>query len=97
MALGVLRCRDCEGWAALAANTGMAVIGDVFGPAVAALTLVSSNARPAVVTCSRPSAAPHSPPTVNRLVKRIGERAGFPFKVHVHMLRHACGYARVTS
>jgi len=30
---------------------------------------------------------------VNRLVKRIGERAGFPFKVHVHMLRHACGYA----
>jgi type 1 fimbriae regulatory protein FimB/type 1 fimbriae regulatory protein FimE len=30
---------------------------------------------------------------VNRLVKRIGERAGFPLKVHVHMLRHACGYA----
>ena len=30
---------------------------------------------------------------VNRLIKRIGERAGFPFKVHVHMLRHACGYA----
>jgi site-specific recombinase XerD len=25
--------------------------------------------------------------------ERIGERAGFPFKVHVHMLRHACGYA----
>jgi type 1 fimbriae regulatory protein FimB/type 1 fimbriae regulatory protein FimE len=23
---------------------------------------------------------------------RIGERAAFPFKVHVHMLRHACGY-----
>jgi integrase len=30
---------------------------------------------------------------VNRLIKRIGERAGFPFKVHVHMLRHACGSA----
>jgi integrase len=30
---------------------------------------------------------------VNRLVKRIGERAGFAFPVHVHMLRHACGYA----
>jgi hypothetical protein len=30
---------------------------------------------------------------VNRLIKRIGERVGFPFKVHVHMLRHACGYA----
>lgn len=30
---------------------------------------------------------------VNRLIKRIGTRAGFPFNVHVHMLRHACGYA----
>jgi hypothetical protein len=33
------------------------------------------------------------PKREERLVKRIGERAGFPFKVHVHMLRHACGYA----
>ena len=30
---------------------------------------------------------------VNRLVKRIGERAGFPFPVHVHTLRHGCGDA----
>ena len=30
---------------------------------------------------------------VNRLIKRIGERAGFAFPVHCHMLRHACGYA----
>ena len=36
---------------------------------------------------------PFSPDAVNRLIKRIGERAGFPFPVHVHMLRHACGYA----
>jgi len=36
---------------------------------------------------------PFNTNAVNRLVKRIGERAGFPFKVHVHMLRHACGYA----
>jgi len=36
---------------------------------------------------------PFSTDAVNRLIKRIGERAGFPFKVHVHMLRHACGYA----
>jgi type 1 fimbriae regulatory protein FimB/type 1 fimbriae regulatory protein FimE len=36
---------------------------------------------------------PFTTDAVNRLVKRIGERAGFPFKVHVHMLRHACGYA----
>jgi type 1 fimbriae regulatory protein FimE len=30
---------------------------------------------------------------VNRLIKRIGERAGFAIPIHVHMLRHACGYA----
>jgi type 1 fimbriae regulatory protein FimB/type 1 fimbriae regulatory protein FimE len=30
---------------------------------------------------------------VNLLVKRIGVRAGFTFPVHIHMLRHACGYA----
>jgi len=26
-------------------------------------------------------------------VKTIGERAKLPFRVHAHMLRHACGYA----
>jgi site-specific recombinase XerD len=45
-------------------------------------------------TCCRiASAASFSTDAVNRLIKRIGERAGFPFKVHVHMPRHACGYA----
>jgi site-specific recombinase XerD len=29
----------------------------------------------------------------NTLIGRIGERAGMPFPVHPHMLRHACGYA----
>jgi type 1 fimbriae regulatory protein FimB/type 1 fimbriae regulatory protein FimE len=36
---------------------------------------------------------PFTPDAANRLIKRIGERAGFPFQVHCHMLRHACGYA----
>src|SRR5262249_56182143 len=36
---------------------------------------------------------PFTTDAVNRLVKRIGERARLPFKVHVHMLRHPCGYA----
>jgi integrase len=36
---------------------------------------------------------PFTPDAVNRLIKRIGERAGFAFSVHCHMLRHACGYA----
>jgi integrase len=36
---------------------------------------------------------PFTPDAVNRLIKRIGERAGFDFMVHAHMLRHGCGYA----
>jgi len=38
----------------------------------------------------------NKPPTAPMLVairSVNSERAGFPFKVHVHMLRHACGYA----
>ena len=35
---------------------------------------------------------PFTPDVINRLVKRLSERAGFPFQVHMHMLRHACGY-----
>jgi site-specific recombinase XerD len=26
-------------------------------------------------------------------IERAGEAAGFPFKAHPHMLRHACGFA----
>jgi integrase len=36
---------------------------------------------------------PFTPDAVNRLIKRIGERAGFDYMVHAHMLRHACGFA----
>jgi type 1 fimbriae regulatory protein FimB/type 1 fimbriae regulatory protein FimE len=35
---------------------------------------------------------PFTPDAINRLVKRLGEKAALPFPVHVHMLRHACGY-----
>ena len=34
-----------------------------------------------------------TPDAVNRQIKGIGKRAGLPFSVHAHMLRHACGYA----
>jgi integrase len=30
---------------------------------------------------------------INRQMKTIGARAGLPFSVHTHMLRHGCGYA----
>ena len=40
---------------------------------------------------------PFTPDAVNRLVKTIGERAKLPFRVHAHMLRHACGYAMANA
>jgi site-specific recombinase XerD len=27
------------------------------------------------------------------VMRRLGERVGLPFRIHPHMLRHACGYA----
>jgi site-specific recombinase XerD len=30
---------------------------------------------------------------IGRMIERAGEAAKLPFPVHVHMLRHACGYA----
>lgn len=36
---------------------------------------------------------PFTADAVNRLIKRIAERADFAFPVHCHMLRHGCGYA----
>jgi integrase len=40
---------------------------------------------------------PFTADAINRLIKRIGERAGIPFPVHAHMLRHACGYAMANA
>ena len=31
--------------------------------------------------------------SINYLLRRAGERAGLPIRVHPHMLRHGCGYA----
>ena len=36
--------------------------------------------------------APMTHEAFRKLLRRAGERAKFPFTVHPHMLRHACGY-----
>jgi integrase len=36
---------------------------------------------------------PMTPKAFHALLGRIGIRAGMPFPVHPHMLRHGCGYA----
>jgi type 1 fimbriae regulatory protein FimB/type 1 fimbriae regulatory protein FimE len=35
---------------------------------------------------------PFSPDGFNGLVKRTGQKAGLPFQIHAHMLRHSAGY-----
>jgi len=35
---------------------------------------------------------PMSPIGFHRLIQRLGETAKMPFRIHPHMLRHACGY-----
>ena len=46
---------------------------------------------PFVFTSER--GAPFTTAGFARMVERAGEAAGFKFKVHPHMLRHACGFA----
>jgi integrase len=36
--------------------------------------------------------APMAPKSFHALVQQLGERAGMPFAIHPHMLRHGCGY-----
>ena len=35
---------------------------------------------------------PMTPATARKLIARAGELAKFPFPIHPHMLRHACGF-----
>jgi integrase len=46
-------------------------------------------AGPHVFTSER--GGPMTPKSFHTLIVRLGDRAGMPFPIHPHMLRHACG------
>jgi integrase len=46
---------------------------------------------PHVFTSER--GGPMTPKSFHALIARLGARAGMPFPIHPHMLRHACGFA----
>jgi type 1 fimbriae regulatory protein FimB/type 1 fimbriae regulatory protein FimE len=48
-------------------------------------------ASPHVFTSER--GGPITPKSFHTLISRLGDRAGMPFPIHPHMLRHACGFA----
>jgi site-specific recombinase XerD len=41
--------------------------------------------------------APFTPKGFHSLVGRLGKKAGLPFRIHPHVLRHACGYALINA
>ena len=53
--------------------------------------VIKSQRRPLFVT---ERGGPFTTDAVNRLVKRLGDGEKlFGFPIHIHMLRHSCGYA----
>ena len=63
------------------------------GSEIRALRRLKREQRPSspyVFTSER--AGPISVAGFQKLVRRVGEQAGFPFPVHPHMLRHGCGF-----
>ena len=63
-------------------------------PSCAPCAGCSASRHPPPLTCSPPSArTPMSAAGFRKQLAVIGEAAEFPFPVHPHMLRHACGFA----
>ncbi len=48
---------------------------------------------PSPYVCTTERRTPMTPAGLRKLPTRIGQAAAFPFPVHPHMLRHACGFA----
>src|SRR4051812_17742638 len=68
-------------------KSGMASVHPLGGGELRALRKLQREAMP-----SRHVYARMSPAGFRKMLARTGEAGGFPFPVHPHMLRHACGY-----
>ena len=62
------------------------------GPELRALRKVSRDYPDSPYVFSSERKGPLTDSSVRKIVARAGQRAGLPFPVHPHMLRHACGY-----
>jgi site-specific recombinase XerD len=84
-----------EDWTAarLAAEERPPVDAPAAGPELRALRQLQRDQQPPspyLFTTER--LAPMTTAGVRRLIARVGQAAKFPFPVHPHMLRHACGF-----
>jgi len=73
-------------------KNGRATVHPIRGPEIRALRRLQRDypSSPYVFLTER--RGPLTASTVRHIVKRAGEKAGLPFPVHPHMLRHGCGY-----
>jgi len=62
------------------------------GGELRALRKLQREAMPSRYVFTTERQAPMSPAGFRKMLARTGETAAFPFPVHPHMLRHACGY-----
>lgn len=68
---------------------GVDSVHPLAGPEIRALRALQA-AGPYVFVSKRQG--PLSPRSIHHIIQLAGQRAGFPWPVHPHQLRHACGY-----
>jgi integrase len=62
------------------------------GDELRALRRLQRESKPSLFVFVSERGSPMAPKSFHALIQRLGERAGMPFPIHPHMLRHACGY-----
>ena len=62
------------------------------GDEIRALRRLQREQEPSSHVFTSERGGPMTPKSFHTLIARLGERAGMPFPIHPHMLRHACGY-----
>jgi integrase len=63
------------------------------GDEIRALRRLQREQEPSSHVFTSERGGPMTPKSFHTLIQRVGERAGMPFPIHPHMLRHACGFA----
>ena len=73
-------------------KNGKASVHPLGGGELRALRKLQREAIPSRSVFTTERRAPMSPTGFRKMLARTGEAGAFPFPVHPHMLRHACGY-----
>ena len=73
-------------------KNGMASVQQIGGEEMRALRALQREEGGGRFVFMTERGAPMTPAGFRKMLARLGEAANFPFLVHPHMLRHACGY-----